>query len=83
MFWADMNLEGHYSIHYHVVSSFFVCENQVQSSFMSESTGKGLRVAAGGGHVGGQMAYAPSELIQKNSEFEVGGDHLPQEHSEI
>ena len=49
---------------------------------MSESTGKELRVGREG-HVGGQMAYAPSELIQKSSEFEVGGDHLPQEHSEI
>lgn len=83
MFWADMNLEGHYSIHYHVVSSFFVCENQVQGSFMSESTGKELRVGREGHGVSGQMAYAPSELIQKSSEFEVGGDHLPQEHSEI
>ena len=49
MFWADMNLGGggHSSIHYHVVSSFCVCDNQVQGSFMSESTGEGLGVEGG------------------------------------
>ena len=82
MFWADMNLGGGTLFNPLPCCFIFLCVWQSSArQFHVRINWRGT--GGGGGHVGGQMAYVPSELIQKSLEFEVRGDHLPQEHSEI